>query len=84
MPVADPGAINKTLTNGLHRAAANGITPNIKADCVAEKPKDLKYSGKNGSKHPVAAKLFLNVNTSIYSKRNYFKRYLINILTVAY
>ena len=69
--MADPGIIKKTLTSGLQRAAAKGMTPTIKADCVAEKPKDLKYSGKNGSKHPVAAKLFLNVNTSVL--RNYCK-----------
>ena len=55
---AEPGIIKKTLTSGLQRAAAKGMTPTIKADCVAEKPKDLKYSGKNGSKHPVAEKFF--------------------------
>ena len=41
-PVADPGIIKKTLTSGLQRAAAKGITPTITADCVAENPKDLK------------------------------------------
>ena len=56
-----------SLTRGLQSAAAKGIAPTIRADCGAENPIDLKYSGRNGSKHPEAVKLIVRGDFTFFA-----------------